>query len=536
VSNNFKAIYYITTDTWLFIWLRGVVFSTGHKYVRLIRFKPFITPLHWYGEKEKNKMRRKLSSVHYQRSRQRKPLLLIITALVVPAILGAVVAVIFVVPKLASHAAAINQNCTLIVPVNPLSPQGLATPYQLVATDAANGPCNEANANQSAFVQAAAIDPATGAISIYDPLVIDQGTAPAIAPAVPVLPKNAVVGIWVGFNGNNLILQDTNGSLQEGRCVNGVGNSIFTQVSYCNAPAFFQAANTAIQAGKLAPPALGKAKDGLPCPTVRDFSLVDQDQSDNVTTMYLVTPQGQMTQMTQANLAKFPGATKLFNGSDNGLLDDFVDPALGCTPWMAANLADPGQQVTALPLDELQAAAHQPQPVALVPAGDPMVLVNGNPNLQKLNAYRVGVDQAPVGNLRDASTRTYCTNLLAVGPQRLLLDSHLTRVFTTPAANMANSLFTFLAQRFAATYVNLNCQKLTGQTDPVSVKTDHNGVAISATINGTDVTIPVSCSVNGAVIQGCAGTTQINGQTCSFAFDKVMRQVDITCPATANQP
>lgn len=481
-------------------------------------------------------MRRKLSSVHYRGSRQRKPLLLFITALIVPAIVGAVVAVVFVVPKLASHAAAVNQDCTLIVPPQPLSAQGLATPYQLVATDAANGPCNEANANQSAFVQAAAIDPATGAISIYDPLVIDQGTTPAVASVVPALPKNAVVGIWVGFNGNNLTLLDSNGSLQEGRCVNGVGNSIFTQVSYCNAPAFFQAANTAIQAGKLTPPALGKAKDGLPCPTVRDFSLVDQDQSDNVTTMYLVTPQGQMAQMTQANLAKFPGATKLFNGSDNGLLDDFVDPALGCSPWMAANLADPGQQVTGLPLDELQAAAHQPQPVALVPAGDPMVLVNGNPNLQKLNAYRVGVDQAPAANLRDASTRTYCTNLLAVGPQRLLLDSHMTRVFATPAAGMANSLFTFLAQRFAATYVNLNCQKLTGQTDPVSVRMDHNGVAISATINGTYVNMPVSCSINGTLIQGCTGTMQINGQTCSFSFDKNVRQVNITCPAKNAAP
>src|SRR5581483_8684579 len=49
--------------------------------------------------------------------------------------------------------AAVNPNCTLIVPANPLSAQGLATPYQLTATDPANGPCNEANNNQTAFVQ-----------------------------------------------------------------------------------------------------------------------------------------------------------------------------------------------------------------------------------------------------------------------------------------------------------------------------------------------------------------------------------------------
>src|SRR5689334_25191059 len=37
-------------------------------------------------------------------------------------------------------AAAPNPNCTLIVPANPLSAAGLATPYQLTATNADNGP------------------------------------------------------------------------------------------------------------------------------------------------------------------------------------------------------------------------------------------------------------------------------------------------------------------------------------------------------------------------------------------------------------
>ena len=48
---------------------------------------------------------------------------------------------------------------------------------------------------------------------------------------------------------------------------------------------------------------------------------------------------------------------------------------------------------TALPLDELQAAARQSAPVALIPNFDPMVVVNGNLNLNKNNAYRLGVDQ-----------------------------------------------------------------------------------------------------------------------------------------------
>ena len=91
-----------------------------------------------------------------------------------------------------------NPDCTLIVPPAPLTPAGLATPYQLAATDPAKGPCHELNADQSAFVQAAILDPATGTISIYNPLVIDQGTVPAVPPVVPIYPGNAVVGIWFG--------------------------------------------------------------------------------------------------------------------------------------------------------------------------------------------------------------------------------------------------------------------------------------------------------------------------------------------------
>src|SRR5713101_6063527 len=159
---------------------------------------------------------------------------------------------------------AVNMDCTLIVPANPLSAQGLATPYQLTTTNPANGPCNESNKAQAAFVQGAIIDPATGAISIYNPLVIDQGTQPAVEPQPPFggqIPPGDSVALWFGSNGNTLTLQDSNGSLGQGQCVNGSNGSIFGQVSYCNGPAFFQAANQAIQAGKLVPPPLGVALD-----------------------------------------------------------------------------------------------------------------------------------------------------------------------------------------------------------------------------------------------------------------------------------
>src|SRR6266566_1962971 len=359
------------------------------------------------------KLRRSPFSGRSTHRRRFSPLVLV--GVIVSLAVTLVGAVVFVLPHIGSHAAnAVNGDCTLIVPAQPLSAGGLATPYQLVATDPANGPCNEANAAQSAFVQAAVIDPATGKIAVYNPLVIDQGTQPAAAPVVPTLPNGGIVGIWFGSNGNTLTLQGTNNGLQDGNCVNGVADSIFGQFSYCNAPAFFQTANQAIQAGKLVSPPIGKAKDGLTCPTSRDFSIVDQDQSDNVTTFYLLTASGQVAQDTQANAAILGGQGQVAkNGSDERLLT-VVDSALGCTPWTAPNLADPGQMVPALPLNELQASAQQAAPIALVPAGDPMVLNNNQPALDKINAYRRGVDQPTARSVAVASTTDYCRHLLAV--------------------------------------------------------------------------------------------------------------------------
>ena len=126
---------------------------------------------------------------------------LMLAGLSVPAVLTIIASAVFILPHLGSHAAAVNGDCTLLVPPKPLSTQGLATPYQLVATNPENGPCNESNKAQAAFVQGAVINPATGQVSIYNPLVIDQGTQPAAAPVVPQLPANGVVALWFEFPG-----------------------------------------------------------------------------------------------------------------------------------------------------------------------------------------------------------------------------------------------------------------------------------------------------------------------------------------------
>ncbi|MGH3247416.1 MAG: hypothetical protein ACRDOI_14585, partial [Trebonia sp.] len=141
---------------------------------------------------------------------------------------------------------AANVNCDIVVPANPLSAQGLATPYQLTGpngmTPAQSG-CTMANAAAlGAFVQATILDPVTGALSVYNPLVITQGTTAAVAPTVPTLPANAVVTIDFGFNGKDLFqVGATPTTLAEANCVNGQAGSVFGQVSFCNGINFFRA-------------------------------------------------------------------------------------------------------------------------------------------------------------------------------------------------------------------------------------------------------------------------------------------------------
>ncbi len=408
----------------------------------------------------------------------------------------------------AAPAATPNPNCTLIVPANPLSAQGLATPYQLTATNAAMGPCHEANANQSAFVEAAIVN--NGQVTLYDPLVIDKGTQPA-APTVPAnVPAGSTVGIWFGFNGTNLTLQSANGTnaLAQGNCVNGMGASIFGQFAYCNAPAFFQSANAAIQGGMLTVPPVGTAKDGLPCPTTRDFSLVDQDQSDNVVTHYLANANGQTAQMNAANMAAIPNAVDLANGSDNLLLNKFVDPALGCTPFTVPDQSSDNQPSGALPLDELSAAANQQAPIAMVPLNDPMTLNNANQDAAKVNLYRMGVDQAPIGQGGDnGSGATYCQNLFGTpqGIMRVFNDMAIFQNAPSVDAAMASNLFTFLGMRANQSFTNLGCMNLLNKPNPIALAMTGNvvtnavmvplgqkppnlGVAAAAGANGTAAT------------------------------------------------
>src|ERR1700760_4652454 len=107
---------------------------------------------------------------------------------------------------------AVNVDCDIVVPANPLTAHGLATPYQLTGTHGktpAESGCQMSNAAKlGAFVQATILDPATGSLSVYEPLVVTRGTKPdtpgrKLIP--PVIAADAVVTIDFGFNGTDLV-------------------------------------------------------------------------------------------------------------------------------------------------------------------------------------------------------------------------------------------------------------------------------------------------------------------------------------------
>jgi hypothetical protein len=377
--------------------------------------------------------------------------------------------------------------------------------------------CTMANAgNLGAFVQATILNTRTGQLYVYNPLVITQGTAPAVMPTVPTLPAHYVATIDFGFNGTVLTqVGATRNALRQGNCVGGQAGTAFGQVSFCNGTNFFNEAFLLERQGKLKVPSAGTSAKivasggqlgtGQACPTTRNFDMVDQDQSDNVTTEYLLNPAtGQTAQDTTSNAGNMAGSVPLLNGSDNALLDLFMDPTLGCTPLTAPDLGNNNQPTTSQALDELLAAKNQPAIAALVPENDEMVLNGqGQMDAAKTNLYRAELGQAPINgqNNRADSPAMYCQNMMNLQTAFLAANQTLLATGQSPVPAVGNNLFTFLANRLSMSFTNLGCQDF-GLTNPVTVTLDGNGVGVAATFNTTVQ----------QVTNGGASTTPAQGQ------------------------
>src|SRR5579864_5042841 len=374
--------------------------------------------------------------------------------------------------------AATSLNCTLTVPDHPLTAQGLATPYQL-----GDGCAMQNAANEGAFVEATILAP-DGSVQIYDPLVVTAGTTPAVAPVPPTITPGSQVIVDMGFNGNNLVLEGQ--GARQGHCVDAYGQSVIGQVSACNAVNFYRTANALIAEGVMKIPATGTSSDGQPCLTVRNFALVDQDQSDNVISTYLINANGQTAQDTAANAASMAGAgtTPIGNGSDDRLLANFVDPANGCSAFSAPNSTDANGTSGSQALNELSASVNQTGTIAVVPPNDEMTLVNNAFSVAKTNVYRSLVDQPLLaGNVNPAQVAAdYCQNMVNIAAAHNQLDYTRDANFASPVPGTGDNLGAFLAARLSASFGVLGCQNF-GLTVPVTVTVNAAGVATAATYN-----------------------------------------------------
>jgi hypothetical protein len=408
----------------------------------------------------------------------------VVRQLAVPAVLGLVIGVVlafqsgtsnsgltqiplgtYVTPAATDTAAALarpapaadmrfNTTCDLIVPAHPLSAQGLATPYQLTGpggTTPAKSGCEMSNAGKlGAFVQATILDPATGKLSVYEPLVITQGSRPDTPGgklAVPAIAADAVVTIDFGFNGTDLVLT---GATAGAHCV----------ARSCNGAGFFDAVRQAERKGLLKVPSPGTSDAIVPsggepgtgrsCPVISGFEVAGLDPGPSVTTTYLLNPlTGQTAQDNTTYQSYIEGSTQLHGNSADVVLDQYVDPILGCTPFEVPDLSSGGVPGLSEALDEIAAAAYPPKTAA-----------------------------AP-GQLSPAM---YCQNLVDIQTPFLAANQTLLAAGQSPVAVTAGNLLTFLANDLSVSFTRLGCQRF-HLTNPVRLERDSAGVATGASFN-----------------------------------------------------
>ena len=358
------------------------------------------------------------------------------------------------------------QICDLQIPDFPLSKEGLMTTYKYI---------NCKMSVQPSFVQATIFDKDTETFYIYHPLVSDIDKEPIIQPVEVILPTNYEIGIWFGSNADNLRLINTYG-IANGNCINGLGSSIFGQFAHCNAVKFFDTLNTF----NTSIPPLGIAKDGNPCPTVRDYSVVDADPNDNLQTQYILTSTGRTAQDNPENRNQLgiDNIRILKNPSDNALLTEWIYPAIGCNAFRAFDLSS-GIMHASLALNELQ-AIQQVEPIALIPSLNPMTLVNGKPNLQKLNLYRLGVNQPVVMTMEDASSVIFCTEMVTSGLDRIQTLLPYLETFASPNPQVSANLYLFLMYRLNISYNLLTCRELLNKPIPILYELSDNNIVIRA--------------------------------------------------------
>jgi hypothetical protein len=207
-----------------------------------------------------------------------------------------------------------------------------------------------------------------------------------------------------------------------------------------------------------------------------------------VTTEYLLNPlTGQTAQDNTSNVGYIEGARLLTSRSANTVLDQFLDPILGCTPFRAPNLADNGVLASSAALDEIAAGAYQPKIAALVPENDQMARgSDGGFDAAKTDLYREELGQAPISNRNNKTSdpEMYCQHMVDIQTPFLAANRTLLATGQPPVAAVGDNLLTFMANELNMSFTNLGCQRF-GLTNPVTVHKNGAGVAVAATFSAS---------------------------------------------------
>lgn len=144
-------------------------------------------------------------------------------------------------------------------------------------------------------------------------------------------------------------------------------------------------------------------------------------------------------------------------------------PVLGCNTYTAPSLDDPnGPDANSLALNEIQAAMFQRRPIAIIPSNNPMVKVDDEVSLEKLNLYRTGVNMKTAEKLDKNDGFKYCTLMINFGLFEVNDAKDIFVQGASPVPTTANSLFTFLAARSndAVGPDNLGCLEILNINQP----------------------------------------------------------------------
>ena len=379
-----------------------------------------------------------------------------------------------------------SQDCYLSVPFDPLN-TGLFSPWFVSTNPISQLNCSQLIEGSEVFVEATIFDIDNNNFFVYYPLVIDIDTIPAIQPEVFPLPTNNVIVIHVGINGDTVTLLPTIkyniSSIDTGNCINGLPNgSVFGQFAYCNGLNFFQTVNKNINMGLLSIPPILNSTFGDVCPTTRSFPIVDQDQSDNVLSQYIITQDLKVAQDSPLNRNILQVLKIISNGSDNRLLNIFINPAIGCQSFTASNLVNKNIKQSSVALNEIQANLTPiTETTALVPPFSPFVIDDNNTqSVLKTNLYRDGVNQPNIIVIDNNDNINYCNQMGNLTPVFFIIHKDELLNMTSPDIDVGNNLMNFMASRFEKSWEILDCENLIGIPSPITAIIDPNtGIAIS---------------------------------------------------------